>query len=104
MKVVWSPVAEERLVAVITKMRHERTGAGWRWLQGLLAIIRSLPATALRGFGVPELPGRSCIGQVYVAPCRVVYRIDESRIVILTIRSARKPLHDHKRDGDHDGE
>ena len=101
MKIVWSPLAEERLAEVITRMRRERTGAGWRWLQGLLVIIGNLPAAALDGFGVPELTGRSCIGQVYVDPCRVVYRIDESRIVILTIRSARKPLHDHERDGDH---
>jgi plasmid stabilization system protein ParE len=104
MKIVWSPLAEERLMHIIEKMRRERSGAGWRWLQRILAVIRKLPATSLRGFGVPELAGRSCIGQVYVDPCRIVYRIDESRIVILTIRSARKPLYHHERDGDHHGE
>ena len=104
MRIVWSPLAEERLAQVITKVRRERTGAGWRWLQGFLVIIGNLPATALHGFGVPELTGRSCIGQVYVDPCRIVYRIDESRIVILTVLSTRKPLHDHECDRDHHGE
>ena len=104
MKIVWSPLAEERSAHIVESMRRENAGAAWRWLQALLARVRALSKNALRGTGVPELDKRPRIGEIRHAPFRVIYRIDGRRVVILTLRLARKPPHDHERDRHHHGE
>ena len=89
MKVVWAPLAVQRVQDVIDSLRSDRTGVAWRYLQALLARVRGLRNTGLRGYVVREVD-RPYIGQVLVAPCRVIYRIDRDRIVILTLRQARR--------------
>jgi plasmid stabilization system protein ParE len=93
MKVVWTPLAEARVAQMIGSMRADRTGAAWRWLQGLLARIRGLARYPRNGIVVPEVGGppaaaAGTIGEIYFAPCRIVYRVDARRIVILTVRAA----------------
>jgi hypothetical protein len=78
MNIVWTPLAEERAAQLVVSMRGGRTGAAWRWLQGLLGRIRGLSQLEDRGDGV---------GESFFAPCRIIYRIEARRIVILTLRS-----------------
>ena len=78
MNVVWTPLAEERAAQLVESMQVDRTGAAWRWLQGLLRRIRGLSQLDDRGDGV---------GESFFAPCRIIYRIEAGRIVILTLRS-----------------
>ena len=104
MRVVWSPTAEARAAHFIERMRRENRGAGWRWTQRLLALVGGLARRSLRGRGVEELNRRVRIGKIVVEPCRVIYRVDHDRVVILTIRLVRNPLHDHQRDRHHHGE
>ena len=101
MDVVWSPTAEARAVWLVERLRSENLGVAWRWTQGLLARGRALSGYATRGFAVPELPRRRRIGEVIFKPIRIIYRVDRDRIVILTLRLARNPLHDHQRDRHH---
>jgi plasmid stabilization system protein ParE len=104
MKVIWSPIAEERAAHIVEGIRREDVGAAWRWSQAMLARVSALSRNALRGFGVPELDHRPHIGEILVAPYRVLYQIDGTRVVILTFRSARKPPHDDECDRDHHDE
>ena len=104
MNVVWSPVATARAAHIIECMMRDDAGAAWRWSQAMLARVRALSTSALRGYGVPELEHRANVGEITFAPYRVIYRVEARRIVILTLRSARNPLHDHERDRHHHGE
>jgi toxin ParE1/3/4 len=104
MKVLWSPIAEERAAQIVEGIRRKDAGAAWRWLQAMLARVRALSRNALRGYGVPELDHRPHIGEILFAPYRILYRIDGRRVVILALRSARKPPHDHERDRHHHDE
>jgi plasmid stabilization system protein ParE len=99
--VVWSPIAEEQAARFIQRIRQENRGTAWRWTQRLLALVGGLARHALRGHGVRELNRRVRVGEILVEPCRVIYRVDDDQIVILTIRLAREPLHDHQRNRDH---
>ncbi|MFI5245932.1 MAG: type II toxin-antitoxin system RelE/ParE family toxin [Gemmatimonadales bacterium] len=101
MKVVWSPIAEERAAHIVEGIRREDAGAAWRWLQAMLARVRGLSTNAVRGYGVPELDHRPHIGEILFAPYRVIYRIDARRVAILALRSARNPPHDDERDRHH---
>jgi ParE toxin of type II toxin-antitoxin system, parDE len=80
MNVTWTPLAEERAVQFIASMRSDRTGAAWRWLQALLARIRGLSRS-------PDGAAGAQLGEIHFDPCRIVYRIESDRLVILTIRA-----------------
>jgi plasmid stabilization system protein ParE len=76
-RIVWTPLAEQRAAAFVESMRADRTGAAWRWLQGMLARVRGLSRNPERG---------ESSGELFFAPCRVIYRIGPDRIVILTLQ------------------
>jgi plasmid stabilization system protein ParE len=100
-KIVWSPLAEDRAAHIVTRLRHENPGMAWRWTQAMLARTRALSGYATRGLGLPELPPRRSIGQVIFEPIRIIYRVDREQIVILTLRLARQPSNNRERDRHH---
>jgi plasmid stabilization system protein ParE len=99
--VVWSPIAEARAAHIVERIIRVQRGVAWRWTQGLLARARGLSHNARWGRGVRELERRARIGEVAFAPYRIIYRVEAGRVVILTVRLARKQLHDHERDRHH---
>jgi plasmid stabilization system protein ParE len=77
MMIVWTPVAEERAAELVSSMKGDRTGAAWRWLQAMLARVRGLAQYEGMGEGLRES---------YFAPCRIIYRVETDRMVILTLQ------------------
>jgi len=78
MKVVWTALAEQRAAQILTSMKQDRTGAAWRWLQSLLARLR----------GISQYDNLSeGLGEAYFPPCRIIYRVEPGRIVILTLHA-----------------
>jgi plasmid stabilization system protein ParE len=101
MKVEWAPAAADEAARIAKRMYADHRGAAWRWTQGLLWCAGSLARMAGRGFGVPELSSRARIGERFYDPVRVIYGVDDDRIVVLAIKSVRKPAHDRQCDGHH---
>ena len=79
MNVFWTSLAEERVAEIIASMQVHRIGAAWRWQYALLGRIRGLSETCTRPQGIYES---------YFAPCRVVYRIERDRMLVLTLHAA----------------
>ena len=78
MNVFWTPLAEERAAQIIASMSADRTGAAWRWQFGLLGRIRGLSVGSDQPEGVYES---------FFAPCRIVYRVERDRLVVLTLHA-----------------
>lgn len=89
MKVVWSPLAEQRALEAVSAIAADRPQAAVAWLAELLARVASLDRYAKRGRIVPEI-GKATHRQVFHYPYRIIYRVDASRVVILTIRHGRR--------------
>lgn len=89
MKVVWSPLAEQRAMEAVDYIAEDRPAAAARWLEGLLDHVAQLDQLAERGRMVPEI-GRSAYREVLFAPYRIIYRVDADRVVILTLRHTRR--------------
>jgi plasmid stabilization system protein ParE len=102
MRVEWAQAAADEAARIAERMYRHHRGAAWRWTQGLLWCAGSLPRMAGRGVCVPEFPRRARLGQRVYDPVRLIYRVDDDRIVVLAIKSARDPAHDHQRDRHHD--
>jgi plasmid stabilization system protein ParE len=100
-RVIWSPLAEQQAVRIVQRLWRSQRGVAWRWTQGILRQTGALSRNALDGFSVPELSKRVRIGEIHVDPVRVIYRVSDKTVEILTIRSPRKPLHNRERNRHH---
>ena len=89
MRVVWSPLAEERAVEAFEQIARDRPSAAVRWLERLLERVGSLASFPDRGRAVPELQ-RPDVRELVVKPYRVIYRRDPKRVVVLTIHHGRR--------------
>lgn len=89
MKVIWSPLAEQRAVEAFETIAADRHDAAARWLRELLAKVGTLDRFAKRGRQVPEI-GKPAYRQLQHHPYRIVYRVDAKQVVVLTIRHGRR--------------
>ena len=89
MKVIWSPLAEQRALEAVDFIARDRPPAAAAWLEELLERVGALDRFAKRGRVVPEI-GQTTHRQVFHYPYRIIYRIDASQVVILTIRHGRR--------------
>ena len=89
MKVVWSPLAERRALEAVDAIAVDRPQAAAAWLEELLARVGALDRFAKRGRIVPEI-AKPNYRQVFHDPYRIIYRVDATQVVILTIRHGRR--------------
>jgi plasmid stabilization system protein ParE len=88
-KVVWSPVALQRVEDIVDYMQSDRSGAAAEWAAGLFDTVGRLRSFPDRGRMVPEL-GQPSTREVIYGDYRVVYRIEGSKIEVLTVRHGRR--------------
>lgn len=89
MKVVWAPLAETRAREAVDYIARERPGVAATWLEELLERTAALSRFPRRGREVPEI-ARPPYREIQHAPFRVIYRVDETQVVILTVRHSRR--------------
>ena len=89
MKVVWSPLAEQRALEAVDYIALDRPQVAASWLEELLERVGKLDQMARRGRIVREI-GRPAFREIFHSPYHVIYRVDASRVVILTVRHQRR--------------
>ena len=99
MKVVWSPLAEQRALEAVEFIAQDRPGAAAAWLEKLLDRVSKLEQFEQQGRVVHEI-GLAAYREVLHAPYRIIYRVDAARVVILTLRHARRTLDPSEVDDD----
>ena len=89
MKVVWSPLAELRAFEAVDAIAADRPRAAAAWLDELLDRVASLGRFAKRGRVVPEI-GKAAYREIFHHPYRIIYRVDATQVVVLTLRHGRR--------------
>ena len=89
MKVLWSPLAEQRAVEAVEFIAQDRPQAAAAWLDELIKRVANLDRFARRGRVVPEI-GLPAYREIFHAPYRVIYRVSVTGVEILTLRHARR--------------
>ncbi len=89
MRVVWSPLALERVHAIAQEIAGERPTTAARWVREIFARVHQLRQYPLSGRVAPDL-ARPEIRQVPYPPYRIIYRVERARILILTVRHGRQ--------------
>ena len=90
MKVVWSPLALEKLEASAKFIALDKPSAADKWVNDIFDRIDLLGSQPELGREVPELLG-STYREVIFGSYRIIYKV-ENEIKILTLRNSRQLL------------
>ncbi|MBK7107393.1 MAG: type II toxin-antitoxin system RelE/ParE family toxin [Ignavibacteriae bacterium] len=91
MKIFWSPLAVERLESIYDFIAKENISAAQNLMENILNKIETLLENSERGRKVPEV-SRENIRELFEGEYRIIYRIEEKNIFILTIRNFKQLL------------
>ena len=89
MRVVWSPLAIDRAEEIAKFIADDRPVAATKWVDQLFTETAKLTQFSRSGRMVPEV-GREEMRELIFDAVRVVYRLEEKQIVILTLRHQRQ--------------
>lgn len=92
MKIIWSPLAVSRLEEIFDYISYDNIAAAEKLVETIFNKVETLAKYPERGRRVPEV-GRNEIREIFEKEYRIIYRIEKSRISILTIRNFKQILH-----------
>ena len=90
MKVVWSPLALEKLEAAVKFIALDKPSAADKWVNDVFDRTELLGSQPELGREVPELLG-SNYREIIFGSYRIIYKI-EKEIKVLTLRNSRQLL------------
>jgi toxin ParE1/3/4 len=91
MKLVWSPLALEQVTDIALFIAEERPQAAEQWVEEIFAAVEPLKRFPLSGRSVPEA-NRQDLREVLHGGSRIIYRIEETQVSVLTVRHTRQEL------------
>jgi len=91
LKIIWSPLAQERLSDIADYIAQDKPGAALNWVKSVFDEVENLAIFPDSGRIVPELENEQ-YKELIIGNYRVIYKITEKHIQILTIRSFKQLL------------
>jgi len=87
--VVWSPLAVDRAVEAARRIAVDNPEAAQRWAEDLLEKVERLGRFPESGRAVSEV-SRANVREIIHAGYRVIYRVQRTRVLILTVGHSRR--------------
>jgi Plasmid stabilization system protein len=91
MKIVWSPLALERVNEIADYIAENSVEAARVWLMDIFGAVDRLKEFPESGRTVPEVK-RPNIRELIFKNYRVIYRIGRKQVAILTVRHSKQRL------------
>ncbi|MFZ1290214.1 MAG: type II toxin-antitoxin system RelE/ParE family toxin [Melioribacteraceae bacterium] len=91
MKIFWSPLAIERLENIYEFIAKDNISAAQSLIEIIFNKVESLLENSERGRMVPEI-NREDIRELFESEYRIIYRIENKSVFILTIRNFKQLL------------
>ncbi|MBI5102106.1 MAG: type II toxin-antitoxin system RelE/ParE family toxin [Nitrospirae bacterium] len=91
MKVVWSPLAIDRAAEIAKYIAQDNIIAAENWVDTVFAKVEQLKSFPESGRTVPEINSQK-IKELIYGNYRIIYRIEEKQVSILTIRHGKQIL------------
>lgn len=83
---------------IVDHIARERPMAAERWAAGVFDLVERLMRSPKRGHVVPEA-GREELRQLLYGQYRIIYRVEEGSVLILTVRHGRRLLDPEELEG-----
>jgi plasmid stabilization system protein ParE len=91
MTITWTPIAFAQAEEIAEQIALDNPLAAEKWLDSLFEGVERLSSFPESGKWVPEIPRRE-IREIIYGHYRVIYRIREEDISILSVRHGRRRL------------
>ncbi|MBI5196288.1 MAG: type II toxin-antitoxin system RelE/ParE family toxin [Nitrospirae bacterium] len=91
MKIIWSPLAIERAREIAEYIAHDNMIMAENWIDTVFAKVEQLKSFPGSGRIVPEINSRT-IKELIYGNYRIICRIEEKQISILTVRHGKQIL------------
>lgn len=91
MKIIWSPLALERIEEISDYIAYDSPSAARKWIDSVIKKVEALPHNPEIGRIVPEIEIQS-IREIIFGNYRIIYHYDKKSIQILTIRNVKQIL------------
>lgn len=88
-EVIWTEPALAQLETILGFIALDSPEAAEATARGIFAATDNLKSFLKLGRQIPEFPHRN-FRQVWIKPCWLYYRIDQSRVIILHVRRAEQ--------------
>jgi len=91
MKIIWSPLAIDRVSEIAEYISQDNPYAAQNWVDSIFQEVESLLSSPQMGRMVPEVE-RKEIRELIFGNYRIIYRYESTSISILTIRHGKQIL------------
>ena len=91
MRIVWSPLAVERLTEIVEYIAQDNPKAAESWIQRIFQRVDQLKSFPESGRNIPETNNPK-IRELFYGNYRIIYRIEENQLSILTVRHGKQIL------------
>jgi len=91
MNITWSPLAINRTTEIAEYIAQDNPPAATKWVETLFDRVMILESSPKIGRVVPEVR-RDDIRELIYCNYRIIYRIEKSKISILTVRHSKQIL------------
>ncbi len=95
-EIIWARIAYADLIEIIQPIRADNPLAASDTLKRIKATVSELTHFPQRGRIVPELKqqGMTHYRELIVAPWRVIYRVSDDRVYVLSVIDSRRNVED----------
>ena len=91
MKIVWSPLAVDRVSEIASYIAQDKPSAAEKWINTVFSKVEQLKSSPEIGRIVPEIRNKQFRELIY-GNYRIIYRVEKKQISILTIRHGKQIL------------
>ena len=91
MKVVWSPLAIDRIAEIASYIAEDNPHVAEKWIHKIFARTGQLADFPQSGHHIPET-SRKDIRELISGNYRIIYRVDLRQVSILTARNSKQIL------------
>lgn len=91
MKIIWSPLAQQRVKKIAEYIAKDNLSAAQKWIHSIYDSVKRLEDFPESGRIVPEV-GKRHIREILFSDYRIIYRLDKETVKILTVRHGRQLL------------
>jgi len=91
MKIIWPPLAVERVSEIAGYIAQDNPVAAESWINTVFKKVEDLKAFPESGRLVPETDNKT-IRELIYGNYRIIYRLEEKRLSVLTVRHGKQVL------------
>ena len=91
MKIIWSPLAVDRLSEIADYIAQDKPSAAEKWINTVFSKVEQLKSSSEIARIVPEI-NNTQFREIIYGNYRIIYRIEKKQISILTIRHGKQIL------------